>query len=150
VINGATNATTTVQAGTSADELGINARTNKVYVADRLSSSITVIDGKTNGTVTIPVGSTPDAVAVDELRNKIYVLDSNNGNIITTIDGATNATSSVPTNGQGSIDLAVNVLTNQLYVLNNSGSNVSLFSGAAGVVPPALLHELISAPNALR
>jgi len=100
--------------------------------------------------VTIPVGSTPDAVAVDEFRNKIYVLNSNNGDSITTIDGKTNTTSTVPTHGQGSIDLAVNVLTNQIYVLNNAGKNVSLFSGAAGAVPPPLLHELITAPNALR
>jgi DNA-binding beta-propeller fold protein YncE len=69
---------------------------------------------------------------------------------MTTIDGRTNATSTVPTNGQGSIDLAVNVLTNQIYILNNAGSNVSLFSAATGVVPIPLLHELIIGPNALR
>ena len=122
--------------GSSCDELGINSHTNKVYVANRNGNSITVIDGKTNGTVTIPVGNTPDAVAVDEMRDKIYVLNSNNGDSITTIDGKTNATSTVPTQGQGSLDLAVDVLTNQIYILNNSGSNVSLFSGL-----PALFHH---------
>jgi DNA-binding beta-propeller fold protein YncE len=88
-------------------------------------------------------------VAVDEVRNKIYVVNSNSESI-TIINGKTNVTSTVPTNGQGSIDIAANVLTNQFYVLNNVGSSVSLFSGAAGVVPLPLLRELIGAPNALR
>ena len=54
------------------------------------------------------------------------------------------------TSEKGSLDIAVNVLTNRLYLMNNSGSEISTFSGASGKFPVPLLDELTGAANAVR
>ena len=57
------------------------------------SDNVTVIDGATNATTTVAAGS-PRAVAVNPVTNKIYVANQNSNNV-TVIDGATNATATV-------------------------------------------------------
>jgi YVTN family beta-propeller protein len=47
--------------------------TNKVYVANNGSASVTVIDGATNTTTTVSVGDAPYAVGVDPVTGKIYI-----------------------------------------------------------------------------
>ncbi|HLJ85227.1 MAG TPA: YncE family protein [Candidatus Angelobacter sp.] len=107
----------TVNVGTAPVALAINSTTNKIYVANNSSASVTVIDGATNSTVNVAVESHPVAVAVNETTNKIYV--ANNGTTdVTIIDGATNATSSVSLGEFGFPNaIAVNPATNKVYVL---------------------------------
>ena len=50
MIDGATNATTTVTVGNFPAAVAVNAETNKIYVANQGSASVTVIDGATNAT----------------------------------------------------------------------------------------------------
>jgi YVTN family beta-propeller protein len=71
VIDGATNLTTTVTAGTEPYAVAINPVTNKVYVANYGSAYVTVIDGATNTTITITAGISPTAVAVNPVTDKI-------------------------------------------------------------------------------
>ena len=53
VIDGATNATTTVTAGSATPwAVAVNPVTNKIYVANYGSNNVTVIDGATNATTT--------------------------------------------------------------------------------------------------
>ena len=59
VIDGATNATTTVAVGTDPLAVAVNPVTNKIYVANDGSNNVTVIDGATNTTTTVPPGTTP-------------------------------------------------------------------------------------------
>src|SRR5438445_13898925 len=89
VIDGATNATTTVNAGVGPESIAVNPVTNKIYVANAgfyLSNngSVTVIDGATNSTTSVNAGPNPTAVAVNPLTNSIYAV---NGNRVTIIDG---------------------------------------------------------------
>ena len=67
VIDGETNATTTVPGGCAA--LAVNSVTNKIYVVN--AGNATVIDGATNSTNTLSASGS--AVAVNEVTNKIYV-----------------------------------------------------------------------------
>ena len=60
VIDGATNATTTVPVGTGPYAVAVNPVTNKIYVANANSGNVTVIDGATNTTTTVRGGSSPD------------------------------------------------------------------------------------------
>ncbi len=76
VIDGATNATTTVAAGTSPFSVAVNPVTNKIYVANYGSNNVTVIDGATNATTTVAAGTHPYSVAVNPVTNKIYVANS--------------------------------------------------------------------------
>ena len=59
VIDGATNATTTVPAGRSPVRVAVNPVTNKIYVANYGSNNVTVIDGATNATTTVAAGTGP-------------------------------------------------------------------------------------------
>ena len=56
VIDGATNSTTTVSAGTEPYSVAVNPVTNKIYVANVRSGNVTVIDGATNSTATVTTG----------------------------------------------------------------------------------------------
>ena len=87
--------TTTIPAGTSPSAVALNPATNKIYVANYGSASVTVIDGATNSTTPVIVGTDPTAVAVNPVTNKIYVANYGSANV-TVIDGATNSTTTVP------------------------------------------------------
>jgi len=92
----------------------VNPVTNKIYVANDSSNTVSVIDGVTNGTTTVAVGARPYMVAVNPVTNKIYVANYNSANV-SVIDGATNGTTTVPTGGAPSW-VAVNPVTNKIYV----------------------------------
>jgi YVTN family beta-propeller protein len=129
VIDGATNNTTTVPAGTNPVAVAVNSVTNQIYVVNEESNNVTVIDGATNNTTTVPAGNGPVAVAVNTVTNEIYVANGTNyapeQGSVTVIDGATNSTTTVPV-GANPIALAVNQATNQIYVANVSESCGSL------------------------
>jgi YVTN family beta-propeller protein len=126
VIDGATNATTTIP-----DVFGpiaVNPVTNKIYVAT--SSNVTVIGGATNATSTVAVASRFGAIAVNPATNRIYVavFDSNT---VAVIDGATNAITTVAV-GSNPAAIAVNPVTNRIYVV--TGANVTVIDGATNAV----------------
>jgi DNA-binding beta-propeller fold protein YncE len=65
----------TMPVGGAPVSVALNSTTNKIYVSNNGSSSVTVIDGATNSTTTV---SSPDmqdlwGVAVNPVTNKIYV-----------------------------------------------------------------------------
>jgi RHS repeat-associated protein len=113
VIDGATNAITTIAVGLNPQDMTINTVTNKIYVLNITDSTVTVVDGATNATSTIAV--TPGAFDLDvnENTNKIYVL--NTYDTITVIDGATNSLSLI-TGLTFPSRMAVNPITNKIYV----------------------------------
>ena len=65
VIDGATNAITTLAAGTTPRAVAVNPVTNKIYVANNGSNDVTVIDGATNTITTLAAGTLPRAVVID-------------------------------------------------------------------------------------
>src|SRR5207253_1569837 len=78
----------TVGVGTGAFQVAVNPVTNKIYVVNRDSNSVTVIDGATNSndTTTVTAGIAPIAIAVNPVTNKIYVANSGSSNV-TVVDG---------------------------------------------------------------
>jgi YVTN family beta-propeller protein len=128
VIDGATNETTTVAAGTHAVAVAVNPVTNRVYVANNSTDSVTVIDGATNAATTVAVGSQPYAIAVNPVTNKVYV-SNENGVSVTVIDGATNATTTLAT-GVSPVGVAVNPATNKIYVCSYDDDNVMVITDA--------------------
>ena len=128
VIDGATNRTTAVTAGTGPNAMAVNPVTNKIYVNNTNNNRVTVIDGATNDATTVSVGINPYAVAANPVTNKIYVANSGSNNV-TVIDGATNGTATV-TAGRGPDGVAVNPVTNRIYVVNWTSNNVTVIDGA--------------------
>jgi YVTN family beta-propeller protein len=136
--------TATVVTGTNPYAVAVNPTTNKIYVANYGSASVTVVDGATNTTVVVATGTNPYAVAVNPVTNKIYVANYGSANV-TVIDGATNTTTAVAA-GTGPYAVAVNPVTNRIYVANYWSNNVTVIDGAtnatatvaAGVNPYAV------------
>ena len=108
--------------------MAVNPVTNKTYIVNNGSATVTVIDGASNIASTIAVGVFPIAAAVNPVTNKIYVINDG-GNSVTVIDGATNTTATVAA-GIGPAGVAVNPVTNKIYVANSGGNSVTVIDGA--------------------
>ena len=108
--------------------VGVNATTNKMYVANLSGNDVTVINGlNLQHPVNVPTGSGPIALAVNAVTNTIYVADLDG--TITIIDGLTNDTSTVLAE-ELPYDIAVNPVTNKIYVVNNQSNDVTVIDGA--------------------
>ncbi len=115
--------------------------TNKLYVANQLGNSVTVIDGATNNATTVSVGSQPIAVAVNALTDKIYVANYLDGTL-SVLDGVTNSSTTVAVGSQP-VSIAINPVTNKIFVANYLSATVTIVDGltnatqtvAAGIAP---------------
>ena len=134
----------TVPVGVSPSAIAVNPDTNKTYVTNGGSwpnnpgNTVTVIDGRTLSTSTVDVGYFPTILAVNSVTNKIYVAnycgtsETCNGSgpdTVTVIDGTTLSTTTV-TVGYGPQGIAINSVTNKIYVANTNGNNVTVIDGA--------------------
>jgi YVTN family beta-propeller protein len=119
--------TATVTAGNRPYAIAVNEITNKIYVANLLSTYVTVIDGSDNRTATVPVGTNPFAVAVNAETNKVYVVNRGS-NTVTVINGTNNNTTTVNV-GATPYAVAVNPFTNKVYVANYSNGTVTVING---------------------
>ena len=132
--------TVDVRVGKEPNAVAVNPKTNKVYVTNKKSNTVSVIDGKTNKVIaTVKVGPEPNAVRVNPLTNKIYVAclkgllpdgspDPNGDGQVTVIDGATNKTTKVKA-GLEPYALAINHKTNKIYVGNQGSNEVTVIDG---------------------
>ena len=82
--------TDAVPTGAMPDAVAIDEAANRIYVANYVGDSVTVIDGATMKPVaTVAAGHHPQALAVDGKRHRIFVANTHSNNV-TVIDGATN------------------------------------------------------------
>jgi DNA-binding beta-propeller fold protein YncE len=134
VIDGATNNPTSVTVGILPDALDVNTATNQIYVANECgddpycasTATMTVIDGASLATTDVAIGGYyPYAIAVNSVTNKIYVPSQCFGDpscqgdpngTVTVVDGATLATTNVAIGGNYPLAIAVNSVTNKIYV----------------------------------
>ena len=141
----------TITVGKSPEGIAVNPETNMVYVANRDLNSTAVIDGKTNKVVAnVTVGPSPHSVAVNPNTNLIYV--SNRGfpidnitttntdsNTVSVIDGKTNKVVANVTVGYSPEGVAVNPVTNKIYVANSGDYSVSVIDGSNNKVVDKML-----------
>jgi DNA-binding beta-propeller fold protein YncE len=123
----------TVTVGVGIEHVAVNPMTNKIYTAN------IVIDGTTDSTTTVtdPNAISNGPVAVNPVTNKIYIANRGNAQSggsnpgsVTVIDGATNSTTTVTDpNAISPVDVAVNPMTNKIYVANFLSSNVTVIDG---------------------
>lgn len=147
VIDGRTNSASTITDPNAFSPVGVsvNPLTNKIYVTNIGNfpgpnhGNVTVIDGRTNATTTVtdPNALAPLQVAIDRVTNKIYVTNGNSSTLsgnggVTVIDGQTNSTTTVTDpNAQTDLPgaLAVNPVTDNIYVANAISDNVTVIHG---------------------
>jgi YVTN family beta-propeller protein len=130
VIDGVTNATTTVGVGIHPTGIAVNPVTNKVYVSNYDDRTETVIDGATHATVTLPLGESSQRVAVNSVTNKVYVTGSST---MTVIDGATNALAALPVE-PNQWEIAVNPLANKIYLTHLDSPKLTVIDGSTNTV----------------
>lgn len=128
----------TIPVGSFPRGVAVNPTTNRIYVANELSDTVTVINGSDNTTVaTVPVGAHPTAVAVNPNTNRIYV--TTNGEV-SVIDGGTNSEITRIPVGGSPFDVAVNPNTNRVYVTGSPWvPHVSVIDGATNAVIATIL-----------
>jgi YVTN family beta-propeller protein len=149
VIDGSTRRVrATVPVGPLPFTLTVNEATSSVYVTDLGAATISVIDARAcnaanvNGCghkpIVVNVGQTPGGIAVNTRTDTIYVTGEFS-NDVSVIDGKTcNARTTsgcrqTPVHvlaGAGARGIAVNEVTNTVYVANTAANTVSVINGA--------------------
>jgi YVTN family beta-propeller protein len=116
-------------------DLSINSKTNKIYVANSGSNTVSVIDGFEDKVESkIIVGSEPYGVDVNPKTNKIYVANSGS-NTVSVIDGNTNNSieANIPV-GKEPYDVVIDSNGRWIYVPNYSSDTVSVIDGNTNIV----------------
>jgi YVTN family beta-propeller protein len=127
-------AVSVVPAGSLPQNLVFNSVSNKLYIANNIGNSVTVINGSTDAVLaTIPVGKAPYHVAVNEMTNRIYV-PNNMANTVSVIDGSTDTVMATVSVGNAPRASAVNKKTDKIYVVNFTAASVSVIDGATNTV----------------
>ncbi len=120
----------TVPVGHTPIAIVSNPVTNKTYVADTGSNTVTVINGSNFAMATVPAPNGPfslQPIAIDQTTDKIYVANFS-GNNVTVIDGASNG-HSVIHSGKSPTGVAVNSETYKIYVAYSLDGTVTVIDG---------------------
>ena len=112
--------------------VAVNSSTQKTYVANIDSNTVSVIDMNSNTVVKniqFAANSNPLQVAVNTDANKIYVT-LHGANQLAVIDGNSDTVIKMLPNLPGAFDVVVNRSDNQIYVSARDGHFVSIIDGA--------------------
>lgn len=143
-INGATWAVSDIPypSGTGPEAVVVNPVTNEIYVANASDSgngnSVSVIDGATNTvttTIALPTLAQPSGLGINTVTNTIYTL--NVGSTVSVIDGATNTLTTTITMPGFPESIAVNEVTNTIYIdcgLTDYDAGVAVMDGVTNNV----------------
>ncbi|HEY7079455.1 MAG TPA: beta-propeller fold lactonase family protein [Nitrososphaeraceae archaeon] len=114
--------------------IAVNPNTDKIYVANEFSNTVSIIDESTDKVqATIKVGSFPYGIDVNPLNNRVYVANRGS-NTVSVIDGSTNLKMADVHVGKSPIDVAVNPSSNLVYVTNIESGTVSVLDGITNTV----------------
>ena len=128
-------------------DVGVNSRTDTVYVGDTGANKVWVIYGKTNEVIkTIPVGNVVFGIGVNLKTNLIYVVNAGD-DTVSVIDGKTNEVINTIPVGTNPIGIGVNIKTNLIYVANLNSDSVSVIDGRTNSVINTISVD--GAPHAL-
>src|SRR5262249_27738840 len=124
--------------------VGVNPATNRVYVANFGSDTVSVIDGATSAVIaTVPVGPSPNGVAVNPGANRIYATNVG-GNSVPVIDGTTNTVvATIPVSGAAPFFAAANPRNHRVYV-----SFLGAETGGVDVINGVTNRVLATIPDA--
>jgi YVTN family beta-propeller protein len=107
--------------GTNPTQIAINPVTNKLYVANAGSDSVSVINGATGATTTVPVNDDPRWIGINVETNRVYVSHLTAANTAI-IDGVNDAVTKTILSGGGGWT-AVNPLKDTAYVVRYGGAD---------------------------
>ncbi|MEW6089007.1 MAG: fibronectin type III domain-containing protein [bacterium] len=136
-IDSQTYGSISIDAGDSPKGIAVNNNTNRVYITNYNSNTVTVIDSDTSSISfnqaigTISVGNNPYDIAVNVNTNIIYVTNTSD-NTVSIIDGSSNLVIAAINVGLYPRDIEVNSATNEVYVANYGGGYISVINPDMG------------------
>ena len=139
LIDGASNAASSISTGQEPVAVAVNPATSQIYFANQSDNTVTVVDGASGrATATVSVGLQPVSLAVNPVTNMVYVADQGD-NTVTAIDaGNVNSTSTITLpvgySTAAHAAIALDPVTNTIYVadLLTSGYVIIAINGNTG------------------
>lgn len=123
---------TRVPVGHQPVSIAVNPSTDRVYVANGGSSTVTVIDGATDKAIAnVPVGDLPYTIAVNRAANKIYV-SRTFSDVTVIIDGKTNVAKTVKVGAGDAV--AAESLEGKTYLISYENPDLTVFDDATDQV----------------
>jgi YVTN family beta-propeller protein len=114
--------------------LAVNPVIKKIYAANELSNSLSVISSTSNNVEkTLSVGDFPYGVGVNPFDSRVYVTNRGS-NTVSVIDGSTNTKLHNITVQNSPVGIAVNPAANWIYVTNIGSDTVSVIDGITNKV----------------
>lgn len=112
----------------------MNPITNRIYVANEYSNTISVIDASTDLVEsTIQVENFPYDLDVNRFNNRIYVTNRGSDSV-SVIDGSTNTKLANISVGSSPVGVVINPSANWIYVTNLNSKSVSVIDGISNTV----------------
>jgi YVTN family beta-propeller protein len=109
--------------------IAVNPNTDKVYVANEFSNTVSVIDTETDKVKsTINAGDFPYGMDTNPLNNRVYVTNRGS-NTVSVIDGSTDSKLLDIPVGKSPVGIAVNPTANWIYVTNLDDGTLSVIDG---------------------
>ncbi len=119
---------TSVKVGSYPIAVGVNPNTNRIYVVNYKSDTVSVIDGLTSTVLdTIYVGRAPVDIGVNAATNRIYVINRES-NDVSVINGDTNSIMTTISLTEKPNCIGVNPRTNRIYV-GYTTNRISIING---------------------
>jgi YVTN family beta-propeller protein len=107
-------------------DIAVNPYTNRLYVTNEFSNTVSVIDTRTDQVVdTIAVGILPYGIAIDTISNRIFVSNIES-DTVSVIDGPTNKVVSQVTNLSNPVGITINPFKSLVYVSNIDNGTVTV------------------------
>jgi YVTN family beta-propeller protein len=123
---------TDIKVGEFPSAIAVNPDSGRLFVANKDSDAVSVIDGSTNAVIAnipVGVGAKPVDIAIDpneEGINSLIFVSNSDSDTVSVIDGSTNAVIATIKARQEPVDVAVNPITNRLYIANYQNNTVSV------------------------
>jgi YVTN family beta-propeller protein len=114
---------TQITVGSGHHAIGVDEITNKIYVTNSQSGTVSVIDSNTGTVKNIRVGASPGYIAVDSNHNKIYVANQDS-NTVSVIDG--NNDTQTKQISVGETPRYILIFEGKIYVANLNSNTVSV------------------------
>ena len=134
-LDGATNATTSIAVGTRPQYIAVNPTNHRVYVSNAADASLTVIDGTTNAVIATMTGIGSGPIAIDPITNRIFMvrLSTAATDEVAIVDGDTNTYFAIAIDSFEPDAIAINPVTNRVYVATYGTGDVRVVDGNTNV-----------------
>ena len=132
--NGGSDRDSGIDVNTFPIGIAVNPSTNKVYVVNEYSNTVSVIDTNTDTVKsTISLGNFPYGIDINPLNNRIYITNRGS-NTVSVLDGSVDTKLHDITVGKSPVGIAVNPSANWIYVTNLDDGTVSVIDGITNEV----------------